>query len=119
MIYQYGVALFEEIGCKIPIAQSGMCEHILSVNAYFWSQRERLSLIEKRGLFYLLEGPILEHCLRQIRCLEIWNIRYQAEFYAGATTQIIRAWIHNGFQESPLEITEITCKLIKLDPSTI
>lgn len=116
VIRQYGIALFEAIGREIPIAQSGMREHIESVNAFLWSRRERLTLLEKRKLFYLLEEPIMEHCLRQIRHLNVWNNRYQAEFFAGATTQLTRAWIRNGFEESPHEITQIICELIKLEP---
>lgn len=115
VIRQYGVAMFEDIYRKIPLVQEGMREHIEAVNTYLWSRREHLTLIEKRGLFYLLAGPILEHCLIQIRRLDVWNNRYQAEFYAGATTHVVRAWIQNGFEESPHEITDIICELIKLD----
>lgn len=113
VIRQYAIAMFEEISREIPIAQSGLREHILAVNTYFLSQRERLSLLEKRRLFYLLEEPIMEHCMRQIQRLDVWSNRYQAEFYAGATTQLTRAWVHNGFEESPQKITEIICDLLK------
>lgn len=115
VIRQYGVAMFEDINRTIPLAQEGMREHIEAVTTYLWAQREHLALIEKRGLFYLLEEPILDHCLLQIRRLDGWHNRYQAEFYSGATTHIIQAWIQNGFEESPHEITEIICELIKLD----
>jgi len=115
VIRKYGVAMFEDINRKIPLAQEGMREHIEAVNVYFWDHRERLSLLEKRGLFYLLEEPIMEHCMCQIRRLGAWSNRYQAEFFAGASTQLTRAWIHNGFEESPREITEIICDLIKLE----
>lgn len=55
--------------------------------------------------------------MRQIQRLGAWSNRYQAEFYAGATAQLTRAWIHNGFEESPQEITEITCELLKWETS--
>ena len=116
VVRRYGEAMFDEIDRTIPIAQEGMREHILAVNSYFWTQRERLALLEKRELFYLLEGPIMEHCMYQIRRLGVQNKRYQAEFYAGATTQLIRAWIHNGFRESPQEIAELTFELVKWTP---
>jgi len=77
---------------------------------------QQLALLEKRGLFYHLEGPIMEHCIYQIRRLGVQDKRYQAEFYAGATTQLIRAWIHNGFKESPREIAELTFELVKWTP---
>lgn len=115
VIRQYGIALFEEIDHKTPVVQKGIREHIQSFNAYLWSQRERLTLIENRGLFYLLEEPILEHCRRQIQRLGAWSNRYQAEYHAGATMQLIRAWIHNGFEESPQEIADIICELIKYE----
>lgn len=113
VIRQYGIAMLETISREIPLAQGGVREHLHAVNAFFWSQRERLSLIEKRGLFHLLEEPIKEHCMRQIRCMGAVSFRYQTEFYAGATTQLIRAWVHNGFEESPQEISEIIWKLLK------
>lgn len=112
VIRQYGIAMFDEIARKIPIAQSEMYQHLLAVHTYFWSQRERLALIEKRGLFYLLEEPIMAHCKFQIQRLGAWSNRYQAEFYAGASVQLTRAWIHNGFEESPQEITDITFELL-------
>ena len=113
VIRKFGESLFEAIDREIPIAMEGMREHIYSVNVYFYSQRERLILIEKRGLFYLLEEPIMEHCMRQIRRMGFWSHRYQAEFYAGATAHLLRAWIHNGFEESPREIADLTCELVK------
>ncbi len=112
VIRRYGITMFEQIARDIPIAHSGIRQHIEAVNTYFWNHRERLSLIEQRGLFHLLEGPIMEHCKLQIQRMGAWNNRYQAEFYAGATTQMIRAWIHNGFEESPEEIAAITCQLM-------
>ena len=111
VIRKFGESLFEAIDREIPM--EGMRERIYSVNVYFYSQRERLILIEKRGLFYLLEEPIMEHCMRQIRRMGFWSHRYQAEFYAGATAHLLRAWIHNGFEESPREIADLTCELVK------
>lgn len=115
VIRQYGIAIFDEIDRNIPIVQEGIREHIQSVNSCLWAQRERLTVIENSGLFYLLEGPIMEHCRRQIQRLGVWSNRYHAEYYAGATTQLIRAWIHNGFEESPQEITALICELVKWD----
>lgn len=116
VIRQYGIALFREIDRQIPSAQEGLREHILSFNTCLWSQRERLTLIENRGLFYLLEAPIMELCRRQIQRFGAWNNRYHAEYHAGATTYLIRAWIHNGFDESPQEMSELICNLISLQP---
>ena len=113
VIRQYGVAMFEEIDRMTPIAFDGMREHIQIVNTYYLTQRERLTLLENRGLFYLLEGPIMEHCMRQIRRLNMWSNHYQAEFYAGASIHLIRAWIRNGYEESPQEIPNLICELIK------
>lgn len=115
VIRQYGIALFEGIDNAIPGIQEGIRGHIYSVNALLWSQRERLTLIENSGLFHLLEGPIMEHCRRQIQRLGVRSNRYHAEYYAGATTQLIRAWIHNGFEESPQEITALICELVHWD----
>jgi AcrR family transcriptional regulator len=113
VIRQYGVALFDEINRKLPIAQGGIREHIHFVNNQLWLHRERLTLLENRGLFYLLEGPIMEHCMLQIQRLGVPDNRYYTAYHAGATTQMIRAWIHNGFEESPQEITKLICELVK------
>lgn len=115
VIRQYGNEMFEEIDRQTPIGRDGLREHIKYVNEYFLSQRERLTLLDRRNLFYLLEESIYTHCVRQIRRLGVLNRRYQAEFYAGATAHLVRAWIHNGFKETPEEIARITCDLIKWD----
>lgn len=117
VIRRYGDAMFDEINREMPIAHEGMRQRIEAVNTYLWSQRERLTLIEKRGLFYLLEEPIMAHCMRQMHSLDMWNHRYMADFYAGATTQMMRAWIRNGFEESPQEIAALICELVKWEPA--
>ena len=112
VIRQYGSALFDEINRNITIAPEGIREHIYTVNALFWHHREHLILLENRGLFHLLEGPILENCVLQFQRLGIPNNRYHTAYYAGATTHLIRAWIHNGFEESPEEMSEIICNML-------
>lgn len=113
VIRQYGTALFGEIDIKITIAHGEIREHIHSVTLHLWSHRERLALLENRGLFHLLEESIMNHCLLQFQRLGVQSNRYYGEYYAGATTQLIRAWIHNGFEETPQQITEIICDLVK------
>jgi len=115
VIRQYGNEMFEQIDRQTPIGRDGLREHIKYVNEYFLSQREQLTLLDKRNLFYLLEESIYTHCVRQIRRLGVLNRRYQAEFYAGATAHLVRAWIHNGFRETPEEIAETVCDFIKWD----
>lgn len=116
VIRQYGTAIYEEINRKIPLNLNGIYEHILAVNTYLFSERERLMLIERRGLYHLLEEPILQQCMYQIQRLDVRDNRYQAEFYAGATTQLLRAWVRNDCAESPDEITRIIYTLLKHEP---
>ena len=116
VIRQYGTTIYEEINRKIPIHLNGIYEHILAVNTYLFAERERLMLIERRGLYYLLEEPSLQQCMYQIRRLNAWDNRYQAEFYAGASNQLLRAWVRNDCAESPEEITRIIYTLLKRDP---
>lgn len=115
VIRQYGIALFQEIDRRAPSAQEGLHEHILSFNTALWTQQEQLTLIENRGLFYLLDEPIMEHCKRQIQRLGANSTRYHVEYHAGAATHLIRAWIHNGFEESPQEMSELICNLVGLN----
>ena len=119
VIRQYGIALLEEINSQCPIEQANLREHIYTANTILWSQRERLALLEDRGLFHLLEGPIIDHCVLQIQRLGLQTHRYCAEYHAGATTQLIRAWIHYGFEESPQEITDLICQLGKQIPAKL
>lgn len=112
VIRQYGTAMYEEINRRIPLNLNGIYEHILAVNTYLFSERERLMLIERRGLYYLLEEPILQQCMYQLQHLDVWDNRYQAEFYAGATTQLLRAWVRNDCPESPDEISRIIYTLM-------
>ncbi len=115
VIRQYGFSMYEEINRTIPLEQGGIRKHLLAISFYTWTHRERLALIEKRGLYYLLEDPILEQCLYQLQRLNMWTNRYQAEFYAGGITKLIRIWVGNGCEESPQEFSDILCDLIFLD----
>lgn len=119
VIRQYGTAMYEEINRKIPLERNGIYEHILAVNIFLYSRRDRLGLIERRGLYYLLEEPILQQCMFQLQRLDVWSNRYQAEFYAGAVTQLLRAWIRNNFAESPDEISQIIYNLLNHKPLNI
>jgi len=112
VIRQYGTVMYEEINRRSPLNLNGIYEHILAVNTYLFSERERLMLIERRGLYYLLEEPILQQCMYQMQRLDVWDNRYQAEFYAGATTQLLRAWVRNDCAESPDEISRIIYTLM-------
>lgn len=116
IIRQYGIGMYADINRKIPLSRTGIYEHILAVSTYLFSKRERLELIERRGLFHLLEEPILQQCVYQIRRLDSWENRYQAEFYAGAVTQLLRVWIRNDFAESPDEISRIIYALLTHPP---
>ena len=113
VIRQYGIAMYAEINRRIPLDLNGIYEHILAVNTYLFSERERLMLIERRGLYHLLEEPILQQCMYQMQRLDAWDNRYQAEFYAGATTHLLRAWVRNDCAESPDEISRIIYTLLK------
>ena len=116
VIRQYGTAMYDEINRQIPLSRTGIYEHILAVSNDLYSRRERLGLIEQRGLFYLLEESILRQCVYQIQRLDSWQNRYQAEFYAGAVTQLLRVWIRNDFEESPDEISRIIYTLLSHQP---
>ena len=59
----------------------------------------------------------MDHCKRQMQSLGMHGHRYMADISAGATTHLIRAWIRNGFQESPQEIAALVCELAKWDPA--
>ena len=46
----------------------------------------------------------------------MWENHYQAEFYAGAVTQLLRVWARNDFAESPEEISRIIYSLLNHEP---
>ena len=116
VIRQYGVDMYAEINRTIPLVSGQIYEHILAVNTYLFTQRERLALIEKRGLYHLMEEPIMEQCVFQLQRLGIWSDYYQAEFYAGAVTHLLRVWARNNYAESPEEITRIIYNLLNHNP---
>ena len=119
VIRQYGTAMYAEINRKIPLNRNGIYEHILAVNTYLFSKRERLGLIERRGLYHLLEEPIVQQCVYQLQRLDVWSNLYQAEFYAGAVTRLLRAWARNNFAESPDEISRIIYNLLNHESSKV
>ncbi len=116
VIRQYGADMYTEINRTIPLTPGGIYEHILAVNTYLYTQRERLALIEKRGLYHLMEDPIMEQCVFQLQRLGVWTNHYQAEFYAGAVTHMLRVWARRSFAESPEEITRIIYSLLNREP---
>lgn len=116
VIRQYGSDMYAQINRTIPLNPGGIYEHILAVNTYLYTQRERLTLIEKRGLYHLLEEPIMEQCVFQLQRLGVWTNHYQAEFYAGAVTHMLRVWARRSFAESPAEITRIIYSLLNHEP---
>ena len=116
VVRQYGSDMYAQINRTIPLTPGGIYEHILAVNTYLYTQRERLALIEKRGLYHLLEEPIMEQCVYQLQRLGVWSNHYQAEFYAGAVTHMLRVWARSSFAESPAEITRIIYSLLNREP---
>lgn len=116
VIRQYGADMYAQINRTIPLTLGSIYEHILAVNTYLYTQRERLSLIEKRGLYHLMEDPIMEQCVYQLQRLGVWSNHYQAEFYAGAVTHMLRVWARRSFAESPEEITRIIYSLLNHEP---
>lgn len=116
VIRQYGSDMYAQINRTIPLNPGGIYEHILAVNTYLYTQRERLALIEKRGLYHLMEDPIMEQCVYQLQRLGVWTNHYQAEFYAGAVTHMLRVWARSSFAESPAEITRIIYSLLNREP---
>lgn len=116
VIRQYGADMYAEINRTIPLNPGGIYEHILAVNTYLYTQREQLTLIEKRGLYHLMEDPIMQQCVFQLQRLGVWSDYYQAEFYAGAVTHMLRVWARGSFAESPEEITRIIYSLLNHEP---
>lgn len=116
VIRKYADMVYDEIDRMIPLERNGIREHVLAVNTHLYAHRERLALIEKRGLYHLLEEPMMRQCKKQLQRLDIQTHRYQPEFYSGAVNQLVRAWIRNGFVESPEEITKIIWELSKSTP---
>lgn len=116
VIRQYGTTMYEEINREIPLTRNDIYEHILAVTVYLYTERERLGLIERRGLYHLLEGPIVQQCVFQLQRLDIWSNLYQAEFYAGAVTHLLQVWARNNFAESPEEISRIIYTLLNHEP---
>ena len=116
VIRQYGSDMYAQINRTIPLTLGSIYEHILAVNTYLYTQRERLTLIERRGLYHLMEDPIMEQCVFQLQRLGVWTNHYQAEFYAGAVTHMLRVWARRSFAESPEEITRIIYSLLNHEP---
>jgi len=119
VIRQYGTTLYDEINRKIPLHRDEIYEHILAVTVLLYSERERLSLIETRGLYHLLEEPIMQQCVYQLQRLDVWSNIYQAEFYAGAVTHLLRVWVRSNFTESPDDISRIIYTLLNHETITL
>lgn len=108
VIRQYGRDLFSKISCLPPVSLDDILPHMTQVYAHYLAERERLALLEKRGLIHIVEESLYDHCRKQIQYLSGFRSPYQVDFYAGASIYLTRAWIRNGFPESPEELAQIT-----------
>lgn len=113
VIKQYVKNLFSRISQLPSIAQVGLHSHMCQVYEQYLAERERLTILDKQDLLYILDDSLYSFCIDQIQNLGMFRGTYQVAFYAGASASVIRAWIHNGFQETPKEMTEITYQLMK------
>lgn len=115
IIRQYAARIFQRMTLEHTVEQSDPISHMTYIYECYLQERERLTVLDKQGLLYLLEDSLYNHCMEQIISLGKCHSRYQVDFFAGAATYLIRAWIHNGFSESPLEMAQITYEYIKWD----
>lgn len=113
VIKQYGKNLFSRISQLPPIALDEPRSHMRQVYEQYLQERERLTILDRQNLLYILDDGLYGFCINQIQSLGRFQGSYQVAFYAGASASVIRAWIHNGFQETPEELAEITYAAIK------
>lgn len=113
VIRQFGRDLFAKISLLPPVSLDDTLPRMTQVYALYLTERERLTLLDKRGLIHLVEESLYDHCMQQIRHLNEFSSPYQVDFYAGASIYLIRAWIRNGFPESPEELAQITYHSIR------
>lgn len=111
VIKAYGKNLFERFA-GIPQHMDEPRRHMRLVYEQYLSERDKLSILDKRNLLYIIEDSLFDYCSVRINNLSIFKGKYRAEFYAGASAALIRAWIHSGFKESPQEMADITYSLI-------
>lgn len=113
VIKQYGQNLFSRISQLPPIALDEPRSHMRQVYEQYLAERERLMILDRQNLLYILDAGLYGFCIAQIQKLGMFQGSYQAAFYAGAAASVIRAWIHNGFRETPEELAEITYRFIR------
>lgn len=113
VIKQYGKNLFSRISQLPSIAQIGRQSHMRQVYEQYLAERERLTILDRQDLLYILDDSLYSFCIDQIQSLGMFRDTYQAAFYAGASASVIRTWIHNGFRETPEELAEITYNFLK------
>ena len=112
VIKKYSQELSARIFQLPPASLDDLPSHMQQVYEIYLAERERLTILDKRNLFYLMDDKLYELCATQIQRLDMSLGRYQTEIYAGASAYLIRAWVHRGFQESPAELAEISTALI-------
>lgn len=113
IIKQYGQNLFSQISQLPPIALNDPRCHMRQVYEQYLAERERLAILDKQDLLYILDDSLHSFCIDQIENLGMFQGSYQVAFYAGASASVIRAWIHNSFRETPAELAEITYNCLK------
>lgn len=108
VIRKYGTDLFDRLALLPQVSPAESKSRLTMVYKELFSERSRLTVLDRRKLLFILNDGLFDLCSRRINSMGVYKGQYQAEFYAGASASIIRAWIHNGFKETPEEMAEIT-----------
>lgn len=114
VIRLYVKDLFENIIKNHPLDLNDVANQLTGFYQELYKEREKLSILNKRGLLYLLDDGYDLLVTTHIKDMGKYKDEYQSSFYAGAAAFIIKAWIKRGFKETPKEMAKIILELVFL-----
>lgn len=111
VLKEYSIKLMDEIGDEMPISANNHYEHSVHNYEILLKNKKKLSILQKRNLLSILDEGYYSLCKKQIERLDAWIDEYQISFFAGSSAYISKAWIKNGFRETPEELAKIISKI--------
>lgn len=112
VIKKYFNDLLSTIIFAFPLDLNQIETHSEYVYAELLKSREKLTLLESRGLLHLMDDAIYSSCSKQIEIIKQESNEYLTYFYTGASAFVIRTWIKKNFAETPHELAIYTKEAI-------
>ncbi len=107
VIHYYLENLGKRCAERSPLTKDKIYEHALASFVTIYEEKEKLTILNARDLLYLYDDVVFKLCEEQMKLLENDINPYSVYMTTGSSVFAIRAWIKNGFRDSPESIVKL------------